>query len=148
MSHNSLGLDRFPFALGLLSSVACTQASRTVEIHGKDYAFAAPATLPPGNTVFRFINDGSVLHEVQLFQFRKGTSSERAATLLAAGPLPDSAYEGSGAVLITAPGTAAREQVVISLTRGDVFGLLCEFRNGDSLPRHSAMGMWAVLRVE
>ena len=148
MSHNSHGLDRLPLVLGLLLSLACTQAPRTVEIHGKDYAFAAPATLPSGNTIFRFINDGSVLHEVQLFQFRKGTSPKAAATLLAAGPLPDSAYEGSGAVLITAPGTAAREQVIIPLGRGDVYGLLCQFRNADSLPRHSAMGMWAILRVE
>ena len=71
-----------------------------------------------------------------------------AATLLAAGPLPDSAYQGSGAVLITSPGTAAREQVIIRLGQGEVYGLLCEFQNADSLPRHSAMGMWAVLRVE
>lgn len=148
MSHNSHSLHRFPFLVGLLSSLACTEASRTVEIHGKDYAFVAPATLPSGNTTFRFINDGSVLHEVQLFQFRKGTSPEAAATLLAAGPLPDSAYESSGAVLITPPGTAAREQVIIPLGHGEVYGLLCEFRNADSLPRHSAMGMWAVLRVE
>jgi len=55
---------------------------------------------------------------------------------------------GSGAVLITSPGTAAREQVIIRLGQGEVYGLLCEFRNADSLPRHSAMGMWAVLRVE
>lgn len=148
MSHHSPGLDRFPLVLGLLSNLACTEASRTVEIHGKDYAFVAPATLPAGNTTFRFINDGGVLHEVQLFQFRKGTSPEAAATLLAAGPLPDSAYESSGAVLITPPGTAAREQVIIPLGRGEVYGLLCGFRNADSLPRHSAMGMWAVLRVE
>jgi hypothetical protein len=148
MSYHSLCLNRCPLGLALLSAVACMQAPRAVEIHGKDYAFAAPATLPSGNTVFRFINDGSVLHEVQLFQFRQGTTPERAAALLAAGPLPDSAYEGSGAVLITSPGTTAREQVVIPLARGDVYGLLCQFRDADSLPRHSAMGMWAVLRVE
>ena len=148
MSHSSHGWDHFPFVVGLLSSVACTQTSRTVEIHGKDYAFVAPATLPSGNTIFRFINDGSVLHEVQLFEFRKGTSPEAAATLLAAGPLPDSAYEGSGAVLITSPGTAAQEQVFIPLGHGEVYGLLCQFRDADSLPRHSALGMWAVLRVE
>lgn len=148
VSSSSGGLPRAPVALGLVAIVACGQAPRTVEIHAKDYRFVAPATLPSGNTTFRFINDGTVLHEVQLFQFRKGTSPEAAARLLAAGPVPDSAYQGSGAVLITAPGTAAREQVVVPLGHGDVYGLLCEFRNADSLPRHSAMGMWAVLRVE
>jgi hypothetical protein len=148
MSHDTRHLHRFPFVLTLLSNFACAQPSRTVEVHGKDYAFAAPARLPAGQTAFRFINDGSVLHEVQLFQFRKGTSPEVAATLLAAGPLPDTAYAGSGAVLITSPGTAAQAQVIIPLARGEVYGLLCEFRNADSLPRHSAMGMWAVLQVE
>lgn len=140
--------DFCPCLLGLLASLACTEPSRTVEIHGKDYAFVAPGTVPPGNTTFRFINDGSVLHEVQLFQFRKGTSPEAAARLLAAAPLPDSAFESSGAVLITPPGTSAREQVMIPLARGQVYGLLCEFRDADSLPHHSALGMWAVLRVE
>jgi hypothetical protein len=148
MILHSHGWNRLPFGVALLLGVACTQTSRTVEIHGQDYAFMAPAAVPPGSTIFRFVNDGSVLHELQLFQFRKGTSPKAAATLLAAGPLPDSAYEGSGAVLITSPGTAAREQVIIPLGRGEVYGLLCQFRNADSLPRHSAMGMWAVLRVE
>jgi hypothetical protein len=95
MRYNNHGLDRFPLLLSLLSSLACTQSPRMAEIHAKDYAFVAPATLSSGKTTFRFINDGSVLHEVQLFQFRRGTSPEAAATLLAAGPLPDSAYEGS-----------------------------------------------------
>jgi hypothetical protein len=50
--------------------------------------------------------------------------------------------------LITAPGTTAHEQVVVTLAKGDVYGLLCEFRNADSLPRHAALGMWKVLKVE
>ena len=66
----------------------------------------------------------------------------------AAGPLPLAAYDISGSVLITAPGTTGHEQVVIPLARGEVYGLVCEFRNADSLPRHSAQGMWKVMTVE
>jgi hypothetical protein len=129
-------------------NAGCARQTRVVDIHAKNYAFVAPATVPPGPTAFRFLNEGSVLHEVQLFRFHAGISADSAAALLAAGPIPDAAYDVSGSVLITAPGTTAREQVVISLSKGDVYGLLCEFRDGDSLPRHSTMGMWATVRVE
>jgi hypothetical protein len=119
-----------------------------VDIHGRDYGFTAPATVSPGITTFRFINDGAVLHEVQLFKFHPGLTADSAAKLLAAGPLPLAAYNISGSVLITAPGTTAHEQVVIPLARGEVYGLVCEFRNADSLPRHSTLGMWAIMKVE
>lgn len=132
----------------LLPASGCAPQPRVVDIHAKNYAFSAPAKLPPGSTSFRLVNDGSVLHEVQLFRFHAGISSDSAAVLLAAGPIPDSAYDVSGSVLITAPGTTAHEQVVIPLSTGDVYGLLCEFRDGDSLPRHASMGMWATLQVE
>jgi hypothetical protein len=134
--------------LTLLAVLACSTAPRTVDIHAKNYAFSAPATLPAGPTLFRLINDGTVLHEVQLFRFRGGISADSAKALLSAGPLPQSAYDISGSVLITSPGTSSRERVLATLSPGDVYGLLCEFRDGDSLPRHSTMGMWAVLRVE
>jgi len=97
---------------------------------------------------FRLVNDGSVLHEVQIFRFRPGIPADSAEALLAAGPVPEEAYDISGSVLITAPGTTAREQVLAILMAGDVYGLLCEFRDADSLPRHATMGMRAVLRVE
>jgi hypothetical protein len=119
-----------------------------VDIHGRDYGFTAPGTVSPGLTAFRFINDGTVLHEVQLFRFHPGLTADSAAKLLAAGPLPLAAYDTSGSVLITAPGTTAHEQVVIPLAQGEVYGLVCEFRNADSLPRHSTLGMWAIMKVE
>lgn len=131
----------------LLLAPACAGTPRTVEIRARDYAFAAPATLPPGPTTFRFINDGKVLHEVQLFQFRKGTSTEVAQRYLSSGTIPDSAIEGSGAVLITPAGTSAHEAVTITLAHGDVYGLQCEFHDADSLPPHSKLGMWKVMQV-
>lgn len=146
--------DRFLVRTGLavlpilLPVAACTSQPRVVDIHATNYAFSAPATLPPGPTSFRLVNDGTVLHEVQLFRFHSGISADSAATLLASGSMPEEAYDTSGAVLITAPGTTAHEQVVIPLGKGEVYALLCEFRDADSLPQHSTMGMWATLRVE
>jgi len=134
--------------LVLVIAAGCGPRQRVVDIHAANYAFSAPATLPPGLTTFRLVNDGTVLHEVQLFRFHAGISADSAAALLAAGSIPDSAYDESGAVLITAPGTTAHEQVVIPLAKGQVYALLCEFRDADSLPQHSSMGMWATLRVE
>ena len=50
-----------------------------VEIIAHNYAFTAPATLPPGPTAFRLINQGTVNHEVQLFRFAAGISAAREA---------------------------------------------------------------------
>lgn len=131
-------------------SLACARppAYREVEIHATDYAFQVPQTLPAGLTAFRFVNDGSVSHEVQLFRFRPGMAPELASRLLTRDSIPDADADAWGSVLIASAGHAALERILVPLVRGELYALMCQFRNADSLPRHTKLGMVALLRVE
>jgi hypothetical protein len=134
--------------IAVVSIAACaSRAPRSVDITAVNYAFQAPATLPPGPAVFRLINLGSVPHEVQLFIFKPGIAADSGRALLRQGRVPDSLSDSSGAVLIAAPHTTAPEQVYIDLRPGRLYALVCEFRDSASAPRHSQLGMFGVLQV-
>lgn len=135
--------------IGVLAAVSCTQPpTRVVDITALNYAFQAPASLPPGPARVRLINAGTVPHEMQLFLFRPGISPDSGRRLLAAEHLPDSLADSSGAVLIAAPHTTAPEQVYVDLQPGRLYALVCQFRNSATAPRHDRLGMFAVLQVD
>jgi hypothetical protein len=120
---------------------------RHVAIEARDYAFNAPAILPPGLTAFRFVNHGTVPHEVQLFRFAPGVSAQTARAYLAAGDAPDSAADPSGSVLIAFAGVTAREEILVDLERGEQYALICGFRDAPGKPKHATLGMVALLKV-
>ena len=133
-------------AIALLAACA-SRAPRAVDITAVNYAFQAPATLPAGPAVFRFINLGSVPHEVQLYLFKPGIAADSGRALLRQGHVPDSLSDSAGAVLIAAPHTTAPEQIYIDLQPGRLYALVCEFRDSVKAPRHSQLGMFGVLQV-
>ncbi len=119
-----------------------------VAVVATNYAFTVPRTLPAGPTAFQLINHGTVRHEVQLFRFTRGISADSAGRMLAADSIPDAAAEMQGAVLVGMPGDTVRQQILDQLHRGDIYGLVCEFRDSTNAPKHSHLGMFAVIRVE
>lgn len=131
------------------SLVACTRASAPspVDITAVNYAYRAPVSVTPGPTRFRFVNAGTVPHEVQIFRFRVGISPDSARALLALEHFPDSLADSGGAVLIAAPGTTAPEQVYADLEQGQVYALVCQFRDSAKAQRHDRLGMFTTLRV-
>lgn len=136
------------FSIAVVSIAACTsRAPRAVDITAVNYAFQAPATLPPGPAVFRLVNLGTVPHEVQLFLFKPGIAADSGRALLRQGRVPDSLSDSSGAVLIAAAHTTTPEQVYIDLQPGRLYALVCEFRDSANAPRHSQLGMLGVLQV-
>jgi hypothetical protein len=118
-----------------------------VTIVATDYAYRVPASVPPGMTAFRFVNRGTHPHEVQLFRFLPSVTAPMARAYLAAGAVPDSAADASGSVLIAFPGVTAHEEVLVSLAAGERYALMCEFRDGPTKPKHTALGMVALLEV-
>ena len=132
----------FPDARAILH-----QQMRQVTIVAKDYAYVVPQSVPAGMTAFRFVNRGTHPHEVQLFRFKPGVSAKAARAYLAAGNVPDSAADPSGSVLIAFAGVTAHEEVLVSLAHGERYALMCEFRDGPNMPKHSALGMVALLEV-
>jgi len=136
-------------AIGGFVLAACVPArpTRVIDITAVNYAFRAPASASSGPTRFRLINAGTVLHEVQIFRFRRGISADSGRALLALEQFPDSLADSAGAVLIAAPGIQSSEQVYAELEPGDVYALVCQFRDSASAPRHNRLGMFAVLKV-
>ena len=120
---------------------------RHVTIVATDYAYRIPASVPPGMTAFRFINQGTHPHEVQIFRFLPSVTAKTARAYLAAGAVPDSAADASGSVLIALPGVTAHEEVLVSLAPGERYGLMCEFRDAPAKPKHTTLGMVALLEV-
>ena len=134
--------------LGLL--LACRQPVpyTLVRIIGRNYAYGVPPVLRPGPTAFQFINQGSVTHEFQIFRFSPGIPADSALRMLAADDTPDDAAESSGGILVATAGDTVRQLLFDELRPGDVYGLLCEFRDSTGTPKHSRLGMYAVVRVE
>ena len=120
---------------------------REIDIHAAEYAFRAPATLAPGPAAFRLVNDGKFWHEVQLFRFRRGVSAQTAARYLSADSIPDEARDSTGSVLIAGAGLASDQRILVRASRGDLYGLICDFRDGGTA-RHAKLGMFALMRVE
>ena len=147
--RNMIGAVLFLPAFLSDSSLAIQQASaiRHVTIVATDYAYQVPAVVPSGMTAFRFVNRGTHPHEVQLFRFLPSVSAKAARAYLAAGNVPDSAADPSGSVLIALPGVTAHEEVLIPLVRGERYALMCEFRDAPSKPKHTMLGMVALLDV-
>jgi hypothetical protein len=132
---------------GSPSSFQQAASLRHVTIVATDYAYRAPASVPSGLTAFRFVNRGTHPHELQLFRFLPNVTAQRARAYLAAGSVPDSAADPSGSVLIALPGVTAHEEVLVSLAPGERYGLMCEFRDAPTKPKHTMLGMVALLEV-
>jgi hypothetical protein len=131
-----------------ISFSGCRAASfHDAEIEAVDYAYHAPAVIDPGPVAFRFTNHGKVAHEVQIFRFRPGTTVELANRYLQTGSVPDSAADASGSVLIANAGLTAPERVLIQAVPGELYALMCQFRDSPGKPQHASMGMVALVRV-
>ena len=117
------------------------------EIEAVDYAYRAPTVVDPGLVAFQFTNHGKVPHEVQIFRFRAGTTVETANRYLQTGSVPDSAADASGSVLIANPGLTAPERVLIQAVPGELYALMCQFRDSAGKPQHASLGMVALVRV-
>lgn len=134
----------------LLFAAACrpTAAIQDVDVRATDYAFSVPPTLAAGRTAFRLVNAGTVWHEVQIFRFRPGIDPSVAARFLAADSIPDEARDSTGSVLIAAAGMAGRQSVLTTLAPGDLYGFICDFRDGPTKTKHATLGMFKLVHVE
>lgn len=133
--------------LPFLAACAAPAAPRRVEIIATNYAFQAPDSVPAGHAVFTLTNRGTVAHEVQLFRFRRGVGADSGLKLLVTEGTPDSLYDASGAVLVAAVGATPVQEIAADLKDGELWGLVCQFRDSAGAPKHDKLGMFKVLTV-
>lgn len=133
--------------VGALALVACAgREHRVVPIVATDYAYRAPDTLEAGPVAFSFDNQGRVAHEVVIGPLRPGATPTQVRALLATGAEADSLQEGV-AVLLASPGQRGFGQLRVELLPGRTYALICYFRDADTLPTHSRVGMVAFLHA-
>ena len=146
-------LPRHPraFAVLLTSVAACADPSsprgRVIEVVASDYAFVAPDTVAPGPAELRLTNHGRVRHEMIVMKLRRGAT---AGDLLAAqqrGETFRPNLDGGSAVLFAQPGATGDGRLGVDFEPGRDYVLWCNFQDADSLPRHSAMGMFRQIHV-
>lgn len=62
--------------------------THTVTVKAREYAFAAPDTIPAGWTTFHLVNDGTTIHHIQIVRLDSGKTPADADAALRAGGLP------------------------------------------------------------
>ncbi len=137
-------------SVGLLATAACTArpAEHTLIITGSDYAFQAPGTVPAGRAVIRFVNQGKVLHEMALAELKAGATLDQVLERMRAGGKPEELLDGMAGVLFAAPGDSSSGQLVVELSPGRTYGMICFLQDAPDQPPHVALGMVASFQVK
>ena len=140
---------RIPLLLAASAGIAACpgDAPTRIDVIATNYAFHSPAELPPGPILLHLINQGSVPHEVQFYRFRHAVTPTEGFRLLLDSTAADSLFDADGSVLIAAPGDTAPEAIYADLKRGEVWALVCGFRDAPGGPRHFRLGMMGILVV-
>ncbi len=138
-------------AVLLLSASACAAPSstheRVIEIVANDYSFVAPDTVSPGPAVLRLTNHGRVPHEMIVMRLRPGASVADLFAAQQSGEPFRPSLDGGNAVLFARPGATGDGRLSVDLEPGRDYVLWCNFRDGEEMPVHSAMGMFKQIHV-
>ncbi len=118
-------------------------APNVVTIHGTNFSFSAPSTVPAGWTALNFVNDGPGLHQAQLVRIDSGkTITDLRAALGISGVLPGWAVSVGGPNA-SDPGQPGNG--IVNLRAGS-YALLCVVNVPDGVP-HYARGMLQAMTV-
>jgi hypothetical protein len=136
-------------------SLGSPQAAQTqqVDVIGTDYAYIVPKTIRAGHTEFQFENRGKQRHEIALVLARDGTTATEIAAAANAGlPAPRlaEAYAKGSTIgaLFAAPGTRSSAGLVVDLSHGQTYVLVCTLRDTPQMPEHASMGMFHIIHVK
>lgn len=138
-------------ALALNAKPAAPPPRREVEIVGMDYAFKAPAELPPGRTTFRFMNHGKVRHELNILRLAPGVSVQVFIAATISDTTPPSTIsrmiDANIGVLFAEPGKRGPGELSTELIPGRTYAIRCVLQDSAKAPRHVTLGMYAPIRV-
>lgn len=128
---------------------AATQSATAipvVTIEARDYAYAAPDTIPSGMMTVKLVNKGPELHHAQLFRFTDGKTfadfTAGLAKMKPGDPLPPWVESLAGPNTPVPGGTS---EVMMSLEPGN-YALVCLIPSPDKVP-HIMKGMMKPLTV-
>lgn len=114
---------------------------REITVVANDYTFMPLPAIQSGPTVFSFVNQGKVDHEVAIVRL-KTTSNVETYVKTPQGPERRAQVERSVGVLIAGPGARPDGKLWVDLTKGATYVVLCNFRDKPDAPQHVTMGMY------
>jgi len=114
---------------------------REITVTANDYAFMPLPPIRSGPTVFSFVNQGKVDHEVSIVRL-KATANVETYVKTPPGPDRRGQVERSVGILIAAPGGRPDGKIWVDLTKGATYVVLCNFRDKPDAPQHSTLGMY------
>lgn len=116
-------------------------APREMTVTATDYAFLPLPPIESGATLFSFVNQGTVNHEVAIARLKATTSVE---TYVKTPPGPERAalVERSVGILIAPPGKPPEGRLLVDLKKGATYIVLCNFRDKPDAPQHMVLGMY------
>jgi hypothetical protein len=118
--------------------------SAAVVVHGKDFAFDAPDSVPAGVTTFKFVNDGAGFHHMQIVRLDSGkTVADLQAAFQKPGAPPPMWMVMVGGP--NAPNPQQESNATLDLAPGN-YVLLCFVDIPGGVP-HFAKGMMKALKV-
>lgn len=138
-------------ALVLNGKPAPVPSPHEVQIVGMDYAFKAPSELPPGRTIFHFVNQGKVRHELNILRLAPGVSLRSFIAATTSDTTTPSTIsrmiDANIGVLFADPGKHGSGALSTELIPGRIYAIRCVLQDSAKAPRHVALGMYASIRV-
>jgi uncharacterized cupredoxin-like copper-binding protein len=116
-----------------------------VTVHASEFAFAAPKSISAGQTTFRLVNDGKMLHHLTILKLEQGkTMKDLAAAMKDPNAPPPAWLVSVGGPNAAVPGSTI--EATLDLTPGN-YVLACFIPSpGDPTP-HAMKGMIAPMTV-
>jgi HAMP domain-containing protein len=126
-----------------------TSPPKQIEVVATDYAFLGlPSKIPPGPTIFSFVNRGQFQHELSIARLRPGVTADEVLRVSREGGRMRDVIERSVGVLVAGAGKSPDGRLLVDLLAGETYIVLCNFKNTPEAPTHMALGMYASFRPQ
>jgi plastocyanin len=122
---------------------------REIEIVATDYAFLPlPASISAGPTIFSFVNQGKVTHELSIGRLKPGVSVDDFSKTGADAPRRRDMVERSVGILIAGPGKAPDGRLLVSLQKGANYVVFCNLKDTPEAAGHLTFGMYTAFTAK
>ena len=127
------------------ASQAAPMPLATNTIVGTNYAFDMRGAMAAGLHRFRFVNAGSVKHEMNVALLARGTTPEQIYAAARAGVDVNRFVDEWLGLLIEPRGRSSASTLDVPLLAGRTYVLMCELSDDERSPKHLVLGMFGVI---
>ena len=139
-------------AVSVTARTAMTQEtanSLRIDVVANDYTFLPlPKRIAPGPTIFTFVNQGKVQHEMAIGRLKPGVSIEDVVKVSKEGGRRRELIARSVGILIAGPGESPDGRLWVDLVPGQTYVVFCALRDTPDAQPHLLMGMYAAFRPQ